>query len=65
MEANATAKYVRISARKVRAVIEVVRGKDVDEALAILRFTPRGGRGARCQDDPVGGGQRGRPGDGW
>ncbi|MGN1406122.1 MAG: 50S ribosomal protein L22 [Erysipelotrichaceae bacterium] len=41
-EARATAKTVRISARKVRYVLALVRGKDVDEALGILKFTPNG-----------------------
>ncbi|AVX21802.1 MAG: 50S ribosomal protein L22 [Bacillota bacterium] len=41
MEAKAVAKYVRISPRKVRQVINVVRGKDVQEAFAILRFMPK------------------------
>ena len=39
--AHATVKYVRISSRKVRIVITLIRGKKVDEALAILRFTPK------------------------
>ena len=41
-EAQATAKTVRISARKVRYVLALVRGKNVDEALGILKFTPNG-----------------------
>lgn len=41
MEAKAVAKYVRISPRKVRQVINLVRGKDVQEAFAILRFMPK------------------------
>ena len=40
--AQATAKTVRIAARKVRLVIDLIRGKSVAEALAILQFTPRG-----------------------
>lgn len=40
--AQATAKTVRIAARKVRLVIDLIRGKSVAEALAILKFTPRG-----------------------
>ena len=39
--AHATVKYVRISSRKVRIVINLIRGKKVDEARAILRFTPK------------------------
>ncbi|MGQ4558425.1 MULTISPECIES: 50S ribosomal protein L22 [Lactobacillaceae] len=40
--AQATAKTVRIAARKVRLVIDLIRGKSVAEAIAILKFTPRG-----------------------
>lgn len=43
MEAKAVAKYVRISPRKVRVVMDLVRGKDVAEAYAILKFTPKAG----------------------
>ena len=39
--AKATARTVRISARKVRLVIDLIRGKNVAEAAAILKFTPR------------------------
>ncbi|KUO63944.1 MAG: 50S ribosomal protein L22 [Gracilibacter sp. BRH_c7a] len=42
METKAIAKYVRISPRKVRQVVDLIRGKKVDEALAILKFTPKG-----------------------
>lgn len=41
MEAKAIAKYVRISPDKVRQVVDLIRGKDVKEALAILKFTPK------------------------
>ncbi len=41
MESRASYKYARISARKVKIVIDLIRGKDVDEALAILKFTPK------------------------
>ncbi|NLL43955.1 MAG: 50S ribosomal protein L22 [Firmicutes bacterium] len=43
MEARAVARHIRISPRKARQVIDLIRGKDVEEALAILRFTPKGG----------------------
>lgn len=42
MEARATAKYVRVSPRKAGQMCELVRGKNVKEALAILKYTPRG-----------------------
>ena len=38
---HATAKYVRISSRKVKIVIDLIRGNNVDEALAILAYTPK------------------------
>ncbi|MDL1970057.1 MAG: 50S ribosomal protein L22 [Candidatus Desulfofervidaceae bacterium] len=41
MEARAVARYIRISPRKVRLVIDLVRGKKVEEALAMLEFTPK------------------------
>ncbi|KRM90077.1 50S ribosomal protein L22 [Liquorilactobacillus cacaonum] len=41
--AKATAKTVRIPARKARLVIDLIRGKSVAEALGILKFTPRAG----------------------
>ena len=37
----AHAKYVRISSRKVKIVIDLIRGKNVDDALAILQYTPK------------------------
>lgn len=40
MEAKATAKYVRVSPSKLKPVLDLVRGKDLEEALTILRFTP-------------------------
>lgn len=42
-EAKAIAKYVRISPRKVRIVIDLIRGKGVDDAFAVLKFTPKRG----------------------
>ena len=41
MEAKATAKFVRSSARKARVVIDLIRGKDVDRAREILQFCDR------------------------
>ena len=41
MEAKAVAKYVRVSPRKARVVIDQVRGKDVVRAREILRFSER------------------------
>ena len=37
---RAVARYIRISSRKVKIVIDLIRGKKVDEALAILMYTP-------------------------
>ncbi len=39
-EVKAVAKTVRIQSRKVRLVLDVVRGLSVDEAAAVLKFTP-------------------------
>ena len=39
--ASATLKYARISSRKVKIVADLIRGKQVDEALAIIKFTPK------------------------
>lgn len=40
-QATATLKYARISSRKVKIVADLIKGKDVDEALAILKYTPK------------------------
>ena len=40
-QASATLKYSRISARKVKIVADLIRGKDAKEALAIVKFTPK------------------------
>ncbi|WCZ38023.1 50S ribosomal protein L22 [Corynebacterium jeddahense] len=39
--ASATAKFVRVSPMKARRVLALVRGKDVAEALAILKYAPQ------------------------
>ncbi|MDR0978622.1 MAG: 50S ribosomal protein L22 [Lachnospiraceae bacterium] len=41
MEARAELKYARISARKVKIVADLIRGKKADEALAIVKYTPK------------------------
>lgn len=41
MNARAVAKFVRIAPRKARIVIDLIRGKDVGEAFAILKYTPK------------------------
>ena len=41
--ATATAKTVRIAPRKVRLVVDLIRGKSIGEAIAILKFTPKAG----------------------
>ena len=41
MEATASARYLRGSAQKARLVVDMIRGKDVNQALAILRFTKK------------------------
>ncbi|CAM4047726.1 50S ribosomal protein L22 [Catellicoccus marimammalium] len=38
--AKATAKTVRVSPRKARLVIDLIRGKKVGEAISILKYTP-------------------------
>lgn len=40
-ESVATLKNARISARKVKIVADLIRGKDAKEALAIVKFTPK------------------------
>ena len=41
MEAIASAKYLRGSAQKARLVVDMIRGKDVNRALAILRYSSK------------------------
>ncbi len=42
MEAKATVKYIRISPPKARRVVDLIRGRQVEEARRILRFSPHG-----------------------
>lgn len=46
MEAKAVLKYTRISPRKVSIVLDLIRNKPVDYAMAILKHTPK----AACED---------------
>lgn len=41
METRAITRFVRFSPRKVRLVVDQIRGKGVEEALSILKFTPK------------------------
>ena len=41
MQVSATAKYLRGSTRKARLVVQVIRGRSVEEAAALLRFMPQ------------------------
>ncbi|SHH84790.1 LSU ribosomal protein L22P [Clostridium collagenovorans DSM 3089] len=41
MEAKAIARHVRMSSRKVGIVLDLIRGKNVREAEAILKYTPK------------------------
>ena len=40
-EAKAVLRYVRMTPRKVRMVIDLIRGRDVSEALTVLKYLPR------------------------
>ncbi|MDR0520150.1 MAG: 50S ribosomal protein L22 [Clostridiales Family XIII bacterium] len=51
MEARAIAKYIRISPIKLKPVMNLIRGKDLDEALIILKFTP--GKGSEAVEKVV------------
>ncbi|MDF2502575.1 MULTISPECIES: 50S ribosomal protein L22 [Clostridium] len=41
MEARSIAKYVRMSSMKMGIVLDLIRGKNVNEAFAILQYTPK------------------------
>lgn len=51
MEAKAVAKYVRMSPIKLKPVVNLVRGKDLQEALNILKFTP--GKGSQIVEKVI------------
>jgi large subunit ribosomal protein L22 len=48
MEARAKARYVRVTPRKARRVVDLIRGLPADQAQAVLRFSPQ------AASDPVG-----------
>ncbi|MBK6871978.1 MAG: 50S ribosomal protein L22 [Kineosporiaceae bacterium] len=41
MEAKATARYVRVTPMKARRVVDLIRGKQASEAVAVLEFAPQ------------------------
>lgn len=43
MEAKAVARYIRMSPRKVRQVVDIIRGRSVEEAINLLHFTTKRG----------------------
>jgi large subunit ribosomal protein L22 len=43
VEVRAVAKHIRIAPRKMRLVVDLIRGKKVGEAIAILKHTPKAG----------------------
>jgi len=45
METRATSRFVRLTAQKARLVVDLIRGKRVEQAVAILEYTPK--RGAK------------------
>lgn len=51
MEAKAVAKYVRMSPIKLKPIADMIRGKDLNEALTILKFTP--GKGSEIFEKVV------------
>jgi len=41
MEAKAVLRYIRVAPRKARMAVDLIRGKNAEEAMTILKFTPR------------------------
>ena len=62
MEARAVAKHLRMSPRKVRLVVDQIRGVSVTEAYSLLQFSKKAGLGSRLQDSALG--RRQRAGEG-
>lgn len=44
MEAKAVIKYIPLSPYKLRQVVDLIRGKDIEEAVALIRFVRRAAR---------------------
>jgi len=51
MDAKATAKYLHMSPIKLQPIVRLIRGKDLEDALNILKFTP--GKGAEIVEKVV------------
>jgi len=51
MEARAIARYVRIGPRKLRKIVELVKGKNIEDAIGILRNLPN--KGARILEKVI------------
>ena len=51
MESRAVARYIRMSPRKARQVVDLVRGKAVEAALSLLHFMPK--KAARAVEQTV------------
>jgi large subunit ribosomal protein L22 len=60
MEAKATVKFVRVSPPKVRRVIDLIRGRHVEEARRLLRFSPQSASRTvgKCLDSAVANAER-------
>lgn len=44
-EAKAVLRFVRMTPRKMRLIVDLIRGREVNQALSILKYLPRGGAG--------------------
>ena len=53
MEARAYLRHARISPRKVQIVLDLIRNKPVEEAAAILKYTPKASAVANGVNDPA------------
>ena len=54
MEAKAYLRYVRISPRKVQIVCDLIRGKDINTAMALLMQTPKAASASSKTGTPAG-----------